>query len=204
MPRTFRKWFGALTALVIVLSLTATAEAHKVYLFAWVEGDQVKVEAYFSKSKKVINGLIQVFDPSGKMLTEGRTNDQGEWSFKPTVKADLKLVLSAGQGHQTEWVVKADELPAGLPQPGSGQAPAPAPEEQAAQSSASSEVKADPAELKRVVEQALDEKLKPINRALAELREGDAEPKLRDIISGLGWIVGIMGLVMYFRSKQKG
>ena len=76
--RTDLKAAVLLAAWIIVLLGAGPALAHKVYLFAWVEGDQVMVDAYFSKSRKVVNGSIQVLDPEGRGIAGGK---------KPTSKA---------------------------------------------------------------------------------------------------------------------
>ena len=57
-------------------------DAHRVNLFAWVEGDTVYVESKFSGGKKVKAGKIIVSDPQGTELLKGTTNENGEFSFK--------------------------------------------------------------------------------------------------------------------------
>ena len=78
--------------------LIETANAHGVYVFAWVEGDTVYVESKFSGGKKVNSGKIIVTDSQGAELLNGTTNDQGEFSFKIPKKTELKIVLLAGVG----------------------------------------------------------------------------------------------------------
>ena len=97
------------------------AEAHRVNLFAWVEGDTVYVESKFSGGKKVKAGKIIVTDPQGNELVKGTTNGQGEFSFKVPKKADLKIVLLAGPGHRAEWKIAASEIQ----MPASGKKPVP-------------------------------------------------------------------------------
>ena len=100
----------ALVSLWILQTLAGSASAHRVNVFAWVEGDTVYVEGKFPGGKKVKAGKIVVLDPRGVELVSGLTNDQGEYSFKVPRQTDLRIVLSAGQGHQGEWVVRADGL----------------------------------------------------------------------------------------------
>jgi len=97
------------------------AEAHRVNLFAWVEGDIVHVESKFSSGKKVKAGKISVADPKGNELVKGTTNDQGEFSFKIPKKSDLKIVLLTGTGHRAEWTIAASEIKA----PAAGKKPDP-------------------------------------------------------------------------------
>jgi nickel transport protein len=86
------------------------AAAHRVNLFAWVEGDTVYVESKLSGGQKVNAGKIIVTDPQGIELVKGTTNEKGEFSFKIPKKTDLKIVLLSGKGHRAEWVIPVREI----------------------------------------------------------------------------------------------
>ena len=85
-------------------------DAHRVNLFAWVEGDTVYVESKFSGGKKVKAGKIIVTDPRGTELLSGTTSENGEFAFKVPKKTELKIVLLAGTGHRAEWTIPAGEI----------------------------------------------------------------------------------------------
>ena len=99
-----------LSCIYVLLTMVDSASAHRVNVFAWVEGDVIHVEGKFSGGKKVKAGKITVMDPQGVELLSGRTNDQGKFSFKVPKRTDLRIVLIAGQGHQGEWTLRADEM----------------------------------------------------------------------------------------------
>ena len=84
--------------------------AHRVIVFAWVEGDIVYVESKFPGGKKVRAGKIIVTDSQGTELVNGTTNDKGEFSFRIPQKTDLKIVLLAGEGHRAEWKLPLSEI----------------------------------------------------------------------------------------------
>jgi nickel transport protein len=63
-------------------------------------------------------------------------------------------------------------------------------------------VSVGPEEIRAIVEQALDSRLGPVMRELFRLRE-ERGPGLTEIIGGIGYIFGLMGLVMYFWGKKK-
>jgi len=86
------------------------ADAHRVILFAWVEGETVYVESKFNGGKKVKAGKIIVSDPHGYELVKGTTNEKGEFSFTIPQKTDLKIVLLAGEGHRAEWTLPLAEI----------------------------------------------------------------------------------------------
>ena len=77
-----RVLIAALVLTLALLVLAPLASAHKVNVFAWVEGDTVHVEGYFAGKKKAQDSLVEVFDSSGEKLLDGRTNERGEFSFK--------------------------------------------------------------------------------------------------------------------------
>ena len=99
-----------LLALMCVIAAPATVFAHKVTVFAWVEGDKVYTESKFSGGRVVKGGLIEIFNETGEKLLEGKTNDSGEYSFNPPQKTTLIVKLTAGMGHQAQWKIQKDEF----------------------------------------------------------------------------------------------
>ena len=57
-----------------------------------------------------------------------------------------------------------------------------------------------PDEVRAIVNAALDAKLGPIRRDLAA--QVNAGPSLRDIIGGIGWILGLAGIGLYFKGRR--
>lgn len=183
--------------LFFLLYFVSPSYAHKVYLFAWAEGDTIYTESYFSGSKKVQDGIIKVFDSDGNELLTGKTNDKGEFSFRIPKTADLKIVLESSMGHGAEYLFKKSEF---------------APEDKAAakipadtaldEPETYPKAGADQVLAGKEIEEALDAKLKPVIRELAKLRE-DKGPGVTEVIGGIGYIFGIMGIIAYMKSKKK-
>jgi nickel transport protein len=197
------KKFSVPTSMFILFLLWFPAiptHAHKVYLFAWVEGDTVHIDSYYPNKKKVSGGLIKVFDSSDdQLLLSGKTDEGGAFSFKIPKKADLRIVLEAGMGHRTEFLLPGSEFSQQDTQPqGSG-------EGKVKDESPKSfhEIQVDPHQLRKIIETALEKKLAPIERKLAHL-EKEERPGLTEIIGGIGYIIGLMGLALYFKSRKKG
>jgi len=190
---------AVIIVLLCLLAFPPRAAAHKVYLFAWVEGDTVYTDSYFPNKSKVIGGRIEVYDPAGNRLLEGQTDENGAFSFKGPQKTDLRIVLEATMGHKTEFTMKAEEF-GGEAQEATTPAE-PTPEGDGSRAQSSSGVLVDVAEIRRVVDESLDLKLKPVLRQLAKLRE-EKGPGLTEAVGGIGYIVGLMGLVLYFRSRK--
>lgn len=90
--------------------LVAEAWAHKVNLFAYVEGGTVYTESYFPDGKKVEGGTVEVLDASGKKILEGKTDAQGAFNFPLPKKEDLTIVLDATMGHKNSYILKKSEM----------------------------------------------------------------------------------------------
>jgi len=184
----------SLVAVTVILILKSSpAIAHKINIFAWAEGQTVFTESYFTGGKLIEGGLVEVFNPAGQKLLEGRTDQKGEFSFKLPQKTDLLLVLTASMGHKSDFTLKvenADEA-----------APAAEPAKITGELSPDT-VTVDMRQLRTVIEETLDLRLKPIYRSLADAKRREG-PSLTNIIRGLGYIIGIMGLILYVRSRKK-
>ena len=191
-------------ALVIVFRILGTpslAFAHRVYVYAWVEGDKVYTESYFSSGDRVRKGLIQVYGPNGKKLLEGYTNDKGEFSFSIPQKTDLRIVLNAAMGHKGEYLLKAQDLGVS-PEDKAKTMDKAQMEHKQTKKVASKAVEVSEEKIKAIVEHALDVRLKPIARSIALLRE-EKGPGITEVVGGIGYIIGLMGIVLYFKGKKK-
>jgi nickel transport protein len=188
---------------VLYLAMTVPcALAHKVLLTAYVEGDTVFVEGGFSDGTSCKNARIEVFDPSGKKLLEGKTNEDGEFSFSPPQKTDLKLVLNAGMGHRGEYTVLADELPdmTGGQAARAEATSTPAAEIRKPQAS-EAVARIDPKEIEAIVDRVIQKRLRPLTQLVAKSqRKTGFSPT--EIFGGIGYILGLMGIAMYFRYRK--
>ena len=90
--------------------VSVPALAHKVTIFAWVEGDTVHTQSKFSGGRRAQNSTVVVYDMDGNQLLEGKTDENGEFSFKIPKKTGLKVVLKASMGHMAEWTIPAEEI----------------------------------------------------------------------------------------------
>ena len=94
-----------------MLTIRTNVFAHKVNIFAYVEGDLVYTESYFPDGHKVERGTIEVYDSRKNKLLTGVTDKKGIFNFRPPKKDDLKIVIIAGMGHKNSYLLSADELP---------------------------------------------------------------------------------------------
>jgi nickel transport protein len=216
---------------IVVCLVTLPAQAHKVNVFAYVEGGQVIVEGYFSGNAKAQDTLVHVMDETGKKLLEGKTDKKGLYSFKladlPPFSGSLRIVLDAEMGHKAEYTLSASDMPGvgtkdasasgqapkqespkqevpqqELPRNQSLKEPASAPSPPATASAV------DQAALTEALGAVLDKKLEPIVKMLGKqekllLEEKFGGPKVSDIVGGIGWIMGLVGITAFFLSRNR-
>ncbi len=219
----------ALLALLLTLCLlpATPAWAHKVSVFAFVDGPNIVIDAFYSKSNKVNHGKITVQNAaSGEVYLTATTDENGALTLPVppkaiAAKADLRILLVAGEGHQNDVLVTAAEF-AGLKAPAQAK-PASPPEAKAVAKPAANKPDAsknaaapavsapaapgpqasqiDEATLTRIVEQAVDSRMAPVKRLLLEsARSG---PSLTEIIGGIGYIVGLFGVAAFIAARRK-
>jgi len=181
------------------------ALAHKVSVYAMVEGDSVLAEAYFADGSPCRGAVVEVLDTSGKQLASAETDTLGRAAFARLRDDGLKFVLYAGMGHRDEFVLTAEELgggahaAAGTPvvdEP--GLAAGDGDGHSARQAQAVSK-----AELVRQLEASLDRRLVPLETALRRLERAQEKADLKDAVAGVGFIVGLAGLWALLANRRK-
>ena len=201
-------------AVLSVLLFNGPAWAHKVTIFAWVEGDTVHTQSKFSGGKPAKNSTVVVYDDDGNQLLEGKTDDEGAFSFQVPKRTALTVALKASMGHAAEWRIPAEDItgePSGSKSNGEAKAVPVNPVREdrqppLAQTGGDRTVVVastgmDREEIKALMDQALDTKLAPIVRMLAD--SVDRGPTIGDIVGGLGYIVGLMGVALYATNRRK-
>lgn len=202
---SFRRACRAVALAVALLLFCADAAlAHRVNIFAWLEGNSVAVECSFRRNAPVKGGIITVFDDTGAEVLRGTTDADGRFSFPvPQVVRKghgLRIRINAGEGHQNEWRMDAAEFaglaPAAVTAPTAAAAPAPV------RTDAQPELRVSLTreELTAIIDGALERQLAPLRRELAALSEEG--PRLQDVVGGLGWIMGLVGMGLYFARRR--
>ena len=182
----FIRFFLLLTCL---LFLPIQATAHKIHTFAWVSGDTITVESNFSGNKPLLHGKITVKDnKSSAVLLQGNGDDKGIFTFTiPSEarerKADLLIVVSGSEGHQSEWLVPATEYLSEKTAPATDHS-----------------VNLNNLELQEMIQEILKQELEPIKRSLAESKQN--KPGFRDIMGGIGYLLGLAGLAAWLKNRK--
>lgn len=187
---------------LLLLSVVAsTAYAHKVNVFAYVEGDQVYIQGYFSDGSKAKNSDVTVYASDGQELTKGQTNEDGSFTFPTQGKQQaLRVVLNAGMGHQAAYDIPMDEM-AGATTAVTAASPLsldPAPRVDEPRAGGDSAAPAPISEA--AIRKAVAEGVLPLAREISELKERRG---FSDIVGGIGFIVGVLGMLAYLKARQE-
>ena len=201
-----------LCAALWLVSCGVPAWAHKVTIFAWVEGDTVYTQSKFSGGKRAKDSTVVVYDKEGNQLLEGKTDENGEFSFKVPKKTDLKVALKASMGHLAEWTIPVEEITA-VAHVYESSTPEVGVEAATQEATPSTEAKTSMAlpvltavslsrqEVRDLIEESLDRKLAPILNMLADSL--DRGPRVSEVIGGIGYIFGLVGVALYFSTRSK-
>lgn len=181
--------------LLLALSLAGRPVlAHQIQVFAFADGDRIEGSAYFVGGGAAPGVVVRVLDAQGRSLAEPVPDSEGGFSYRAEAPVDHLVVAETGDGHRAEWRVSAAELAPGFPgvlaegmepaSPGAELAPKDAP--------------VDP-ELVALIEQAVARQVRPLRQ---ELLAAQGQARLRDILGGIGYILGLAGLLAWWRSRR--
>ena len=182
-------------AVLLVLVFALPAQAHKVILNAWGEGDTLVTEIGFSDGSAGHGAKVTISDAdTGKEVLTGTADESGVFEAKLPAEVisrghDFRVHGNAGSGHQAETVVMADEF-----------APAETPPSSAATQSTPGNAP-DPAAFKALVREAVREEIKPLRREIKGL--SDTGPKLSSILGGIGYLFGLAGVAAIVGARRR-
>jgi nickel transport protein len=193
---------------IILYFTQSTASAHKVSIYAYAEDGRIFAEGYFVDGSRAKNSLIEVFDArSGKKLLEVKTDKKGKAAFNIPKITPLKLVITASMGHKNDYTVSEDEIRQASGELMSDtieQKPEKTVQEETdRKQEIAEEAEISSKEVEKIVERVVEKKLQPIKNILIQIEESSSKPRISEILGGIGYILGLMGIIMYFKSRKK-
>ncbi len=202
--------FQYVIAIILSLYCSSMAMAHRINVFCWVEEGQIQCYAKFSTGNPVKEGDYKVYNSAGKLLYEAKGDKKGNFHYKIPENIlqhpqDLKIECIAEMGHKNFWVVKKDEIVPSSEmeeEESSLSGKKETPQVESTPSQAQKEIGIDKKELEKIVSKVMDRELAPIKMDLAMLKEHPIQ--IRDVLGGIGYILGLMGIFFYFKSKNSG
>jgi hypothetical protein len=187
------------------LLCASPAFAHAVYIFAWVDGESICTESYFSKNSKVRGGVVNGVGSKGNILFTGSTDEGGKVCFPlPEQAQDIEFAVSAGEGHRGTFTLREEDVAPFLP-PGEKAidttaaidkheaAPVIEPLEQTGTYENLAADNVSEQVLREIVREELKKQLAPIQQQVGAITY-DRSPGWKDIFGGLGWIAAVASL----------
>ncbi|MGQ9576381.1 MAG: carboxypeptidase-like regulatory domain-containing protein [Thermoguttaceae bacterium] len=195
--------FAAL-ALPILLG-AGQALAHRVNVFATVEGRSIVGQVTFVDGSPARNAAVTALDPAGAQIGRTATDQQGRFSLPLRVRCDHRLVVEAGEGHTKTFTVPGDQIPGDLPAWGALRDSAAGPPAAGAlpPGTAASDSPFEPLEASGTMDLRLQALEKQLAALRIELAGYENKVRLHDILGGIGCILGFMGLTFYFLGVRR-
>lgn len=202
-----------MTRLLVVLAVLCMAlpvEAHRLKLFATVTDGAISGYGFFVGGGRAGDVDVIVRDAAGAEIARVKTDAVGAFSYRPAAPGAFTLTLDTGDGHATEVAI-APERFAEVAPPATAE-PAPAADTPAPPSGAAFEPdalaravavevgKSLAATVDRAAERAVARQIQPLLEAYAE---AEARIRVNDILGGLSWIVGLVGIGAWVLSRRR-
>ncbi len=93
---------------VILVFFVSFSFAHKLNVFVDYENGSLFVNSYFANGSPCKNCSLKVLSLDGVIITEAKTNDDGDY-YKKMPLREVEVVVDAGGGHSAREVFKRDE-----------------------------------------------------------------------------------------------
>lgn len=206
-------------ALAVLLAFAGAAEAHRLKMFVTAEDGEISGYAFFIGGGRPEGVAFVVKDAAGAEVFRGKTDDQGNFRWRPTVAADYAITVDAGDGHWVAGAIAPDRLAAvaaAAPAPTSAEPSSPP--ATAAPISTVAPVAAtvppsptlacpapiDPAVLAKIVEAQVDKSVARQLRPMIEAYDqAEGRVRLNDVMGGVGMIVGLAGAGLWATSRRR-
>mgnify|MGYP006295030885 FL=1 len=210
---------------LLLLAVAADpALAHKLNLFAAADGRRIQGEVYFAGGAKATDVPVLVQNAAGEVLAELRSGADGGFAYQAEAPVTHRIVAETPDGHRATWRIGAGELAAAFPQAtapadssnggskpatsgagshsgaGTGGARAGGSDDQphSPPPTADADLALDPA-LAAAIERAVARQVRPLREEALAAREA---VQLRDVLGGLGYILGLAGLGLWWRCRR--
>lgn len=168
-------------ALFLGMTLVAWAAlAHDVHLFAAFEGEVVHGRAYFAGGDAAAGLTVNVFTKEGMPLGASETDAEGRFTYVPEQEGPLRFVVETLDGHRASLTVAfvkdevSEDIDIEYHTPSS-------------------------VEFQEIIERAVAHEVAPV---LEELDRLENRIRFRDVLGGLGYIVGVMGLIVFWKARS--
>ncbi|MBQ4492762.1 MAG: hypothetical protein II967_05665 [Deltaproteobacteria bacterium] len=203
-----RHFFVGLLFCLMLLMTASPVSAHRVHLYAFVEGGEIVADCRFSKKSPAQNARVEVLDAaSGKVLVSGQSDARGaaRLAIPPELAAhpdDVLVVLNAGEGHRAEWRLDATDLRRGLAGAPSAVSSSVRPGQTEAAGQGAGMAVQSSGTSRCISPEELEARLRE-ERARFEAERNAEGPGLTEIVGGIGWIIGIFSVLFALNNRRR-
>lgn len=186
--------------LILLVLLVACAiprsYGHNIEIIAGMEGTKIFGYVYFSGGERVGNASVRAFAADGSLIMQKRANKDGEFQITIDQRKDLTLVAEK-DGHRAQWSVTASEIPEPLTVAKTTG------EESGSFDWILSKQGNEKLELRRMIREELKPLEAQFNRRNEEFERFRNEIRWRDVVGGIGYLLGIAGIFCFMGAKKK-
>jgi len=173
-------------------------QAHLLKVFAATEGDRIDGSVYYVGGAKAEGAAVVIRTPEGRILAELSTDADGGFVFSVSEHIDHLITAETLEGHQGSWTVSAGELAGEMPTPvGIAVPSATGAAETGGMSGAVGPLGSS---LETLVEGAVARQIRPLRE---QILEHEARVRLRDLLGAIGYTVGVVGVVLWWRARRE-
>jgi len=188
-----------LLSLALLLAVFGPAEAHKLKVFAAVEGNSIHGYAFFIGGGRAENTSYVAKDAGGTPLADGRTDGNGAFAFdlaKPPA-SDVTITVDTHEGHMASATLAASRFGATA-----SQAPASIPATNGPRPEAAPVPSVAPGnvEIAALVDAAVQRQVEPL---MEQIDRMDSRLRLTDTVSGVFLILGLAGMASWVLGRRK-
>lgn len=179
-----------LLPLLLALAFAGPAQAHKLKVFATVEGGEVAGYAFFIGGGRAAGAVWTAKDPAGTALASGATDGEGRFAFPvPQPAVEATVTVDTREGHIAAATLPASRFGGGAagtaPPPVDG--PVPTVDAQ------------DEARVAALVEAAVQRQVTPLMERVEQM---DDRLRLADVMSGIFLILGLAGMALWAKGRR--
>ena len=171
----------------VVMCSASSAVGHEMTIHAHVHGTEIHGDVIDGGGIAMGGMKVTAYSPSGETLGETTTDDRGQFTLVATQICDWRIVASGG-GHRADCIVRAEELPPDLSE---------------AESAGHSHSHGEAGHAHDDPGADVSELLRQVTALRRDLQSLQEKRRWQDVIGGVGYILGLMGLAFYFLGARQ-
>lgn len=191
----------AMLAPLLLLLATAPAAAHALKVFAAATGARIEGRVYFAGGHAARGATVQVETTGGRRLASATADADGRFIIEVRERTDHVIIADSGDGHVARFTVAAATLPLSVPESPPPPAPVAAPATAAPAIPPSTAAAGWPAGLEDMVARSVAAQIAPLRQQIDAYED---RLRVRDVLGGLGYILGLAGLAAWLWARRRG